>query len=84
MCVLVSSINKVSECWKEIWGSILAYTKNHLVSWSDDKELLSGVNVIDWNSLKKTKREILRINKQNLSMFLLCFILKRELYLKVE
>ena len=30
-----------------------AYTKNWLVSWSDDKELSLGVDTIGWNSLKK-------------------------------
>ena len=30
-----------------------AYTKNRLVSWFDDKELLSGADIIGWNSLKK-------------------------------
>ena len=41
----------------EIWGSILAYTKNWLVSWSDDKELSSGADAISWNSLSKNKKE---------------------------
>ena len=36
-----------------IWGSIPAYAKYWLVSWSDDKELSSGADAIGWNSLKK-------------------------------
>ena len=35
----------------KIWGSIPTYTKNWLVSWSIDKELSSGADAIDWNSL---------------------------------
>ena len=35
--------------------SISAYTKNWLVSWSDNKELSLGADVIGWNSLKKKK-----------------------------
>ena len=33
------------------------YTKNQLVSWSDDKELSSGTDVIGWNFLKKSKEK---------------------------
>ena len=40
---------------QEIWGLIPAYTKNWLVSWFDDKEQLSGADVIGWNSLSKKK-----------------------------
>ena len=46
---------KSSMVEKEIWGSILAYTKNHLVYLSDDKKLSSGAGIISWNSLKKNK-----------------------------
>ena len=42
---------------KEIWGSILAYIKNRLVSLSDDKKSSSGVGIISWNSLKKEKKK---------------------------
>ena len=42
----------------EIWGSIRVYTKNWLVSWSDDKELSSGADVIGWNSISKMKIKI--------------------------
>ena len=42
---------------EKIWGSILAYTKNWLVSWSDDKELSLGADVIGLNSLKKKKKK---------------------------
>ena len=45
----------------EIWDTILVYTKNWLVSWSDDKELLSRADVIGWNSLKK-----IMVNDSNL------------------
>ena len=42
------------------------YTKNQLVSWSDDKELLSVANAIDWNSFKKKKKmNHLKINKKD-------------------
>ena len=44
--VSISLIGKVSDsCIKDL-GSIFAYTKNWLVSWSNDKELLLGENVI--------------------------------------
>ena len=36
-------------------GSIPTYTKNWLVSWSDDKELSSRADTISWNSLSKNK-----------------------------
>ena len=32
---------------QEIWGSILVYTKNRLMSWADDKELSSGADTIN-------------------------------------
>ena len=41
---------------KRFDGSISAYTKNRLVFWYDDKELLLWVNVIGWNSLIKKKK----------------------------
>ena len=41
---------------KRFDGSILTYTKNRLVFWYDDKELLSGADVISWNFLKKKKK----------------------------
>ena len=41
----------------EIWGSISAYIKNWLVSLSNDKEILSRVNTINWNFLKGRKRK---------------------------
>ena len=37
----------------KIWDSFPAYTKNLLVSWSDNKELSSEADVISRNSLKK-------------------------------
>ena len=37
----------------DICGSIPAYTKNLLVSWSDYKDLSLEVDSINWNSLKK-------------------------------
>ena len=37
----------------KIGGLILAYPKNWLVSWSNDKELSLGVDVTGWNYLKK-------------------------------
>ena len=48
---------KSSMVEKEIWGSILAYTKNHLVYLSDDKKLSSGAGIISWNFLKKKKKK---------------------------
>ena len=41
----------------KIWDSIPAYTKNLLVSWSDNKELSSEANAISRNSLKKFKKK---------------------------
>ena len=41
----------------EVLGSISAYTKNWLVFWSNDKELLSGTDVIGWNYKKKIKNK---------------------------
>ena len=32
------------------------HKKTDLVSWSDDKKLLSKVDAIGWNSLKKKKK----------------------------
>ena len=52
---LVSSIDKVFDGCKRDLGFNPAYTKNCLVSWSDDKELLSGADAISWNSLPKKK-----------------------------
>ena len=48
----IISTDKVSDDWIRDLSSIIAYTKNWLVSWSDDKELSSGANAIGWNSLK--------------------------------
>ena len=46
---------------------MLAYTKNRLVSWSDDKELSSGAGAINWNSFKKKKKKkIFKKKKKNL------------------
>ena len=36
-----------------VQSPLTPYTKNWLVSWSDDNELLSGVDAIGWNSLSK-------------------------------
>ena len=32
---------------QEIWGSILVYTKNRLISWYNDKELSSRADTIN-------------------------------------
>ena len=53
----LAQLVKSSMVDKEIWGSILAYTKNHLVYLSDDKKLLSGAGIISWNSLIKKKKK---------------------------
>ena len=37
--------------------------KNQLVSWSDDKELLSEADPINWNSLKKIKKKMEYLKK---------------------
>ena len=42
---------------QEIWSLILVYTKNWLVSWSNDKELLSKTDIISWNSLSLKKKK---------------------------
>ena len=56
MWVLVNSTGKIFDgCIKDL-GSNLAYTKNWLVSWSNDKELSSGADAIGWISLKKKKK----------------------------
>ena len=34
---------------EEIYDSIFAYTKNQLMSWFDDKKLLSGAYAIYWS-----------------------------------
>ena len=47
------------KAWKvpiKYWMQISAYTKNWLVSWSDNKELLSETDVIGWNLKKKKKK----------------------------
>ena len=43
----------------KIYDSILAYTRNRMVSYSDDKVLSSRADVIYWNSLKKKKNSTL-------------------------
>ena len=43
---------------EEICGSILAYTKNWLVSLFDDKELSLGADAIGWNSFQKKKKSL--------------------------
>ena len=56
MWVPISSTGKVSNGWIRDLGFKPAYTKNQLVSLSDDKELLSRVDAIDWNPKKKVKK----------------------------
>lgn len=51
--VPICSTSKISDGWRMIWGSISAYTKKRLMSFSDDKELSLGVDDISWNFLKK-------------------------------
>ena len=51
--VLVSLTDKISYSYIRDLRFNPAYTKNWLESWSDIKELLSGIDVISWNSLKK-------------------------------
>ena len=46
----LAQLVKSSMVEKEIRGSILAYTKNRLVSLSDDKKLSLGAVIISWNS----------------------------------
>ena len=37
---------------QEIWGLIYTYTKNQLMSWSDDKEHnYKKMDIIGWNSI---------------------------------
>ena len=55
--VSVSLIDKISDSWIEIWGSIPAYTKNWLVFWSNDKELSSEADVISWISLSLSQKK---------------------------
>ena len=60
MWIPTNSTGKISDGWIRNLGFNPAYTKNWLVSWSDDnsddKELSSGADVISWNSLKKKKK----------------------------
>ena len=53
----LAQLVKSSIVEKEIWDSILAYTKNHLVYLPDNKKLSSGAGIISWNSLKKKKKD---------------------------
>ena len=54
--ILVNSTGKVSNgCIRDL-GFNPRLHQNWLVSWFDDKELLSGADAIGWNSLKKKKR----------------------------
>ena len=57
--VPINSTGKVCNGWIRNLGSIPAYTKNRLMSWSDDKELSSGADAIRWNFLKKKKKKSL-------------------------
>ena len=55
-----SSTGKVSDgCIRDL-GFNLCLLQNWLVSWSDNKELLSGADAIGWNSLfqKKKKKKL--------------------------
>ena len=47
-------IQKYFDKFKNV-GSILTYTKNGLVSWYDDKEISSGLNVLKLSKKKKKK-----------------------------
>ena len=52
-----------------IWGPIPIYTRNWLMSWSNNKELSSRVDALGWNSLKKglqNKFYLKKEYKQNL------------------
>ena len=53
----LAQLVKSSMVEKEIRGSILAYTKNRLVSLSNDKKLSSEAVIISWNSQKKKKKK---------------------------
>ena len=53
----LAQLVKSSIVEKEIWDSILPYTKNHLVYLPDNKKLSSGAGIISWNSLKKKKKD---------------------------
>ena len=47
--LLASSTGKIFDGWIRDLGSIPAYTKNWLVSWSDNKKLPLGADTIWWN-----------------------------------
>ena len=53
----------------DIWGSIFAYTKNRLVSWSNDKELSSGADAIDLNLFKKKEEKNTHTHTHTLSLW---------------
>ena len=55
--VPVSSTGKVSDgCIRDLRFNPRLH-QNWLVSWSDNKKLLSGADAIGWNSLSKRKKE---------------------------
>ena len=51
MWVPVNSIGKIFDGWIRDLGSISVYTKNWLVSWFDDKELLLKADAIGYETL---------------------------------
>ena len=51
--VPINSTGKVCNGWIRNLGSIPAYTKNRLMSWSDDKELFLGADAISWKQSQK-------------------------------
>ena len=55
--VSVDLIDKIFDCWIRDLKFNFSYTKNWLVFWSNDKELSSGVDIIDLNSLSKKKKK---------------------------
>ena len=52
------STGKVFNSWiRNLGFNPCLHKKTDLVSWSDDKKLLSKVDAIGWNSLKKKKKK---------------------------
>ena len=70
MWVLVSSTSKVF--WWLNKRSKIQFPltpKKRLVSWTDDKQLLSRVDAIGWNSLKKKKKKQLFLSHFHATQF---------------
>ena len=82
--VPVNSIDKVSifDGWIRDLGINPAYTKNRYVSWFDNKKLLSRVNAIHWNPLKKKKWLVILIKSYHQGLYYFNRNIKSLVYIK--